>query len=115
LKWPPIGGAKKITWNDPPLVAKKQSFEVTHHWRQKQNIWPTIDNQKKIIRVTPSEAKKIHWSDPHGLWKNTSLERTWSEIFFVTWTGPIRLFFDRQEIPWSLGRFEPTILTIVPC
>jgi hypothetical protein len=28
---------------------KKKSLEATHHWRQKQ---------KKIIRVTPLEAKK---------------------------------------------------------
>jgi hypothetical protein len=63
LKWPPIGGKKKshlkcplwkeIQFNWLPLGVKKES-----HLK-----WPTIGNEKKVIRVTPLEVKKIHLSD----------------------------------------------------
>jgi len=78
LKRPPIGVNKKITWSDPPLVAeKKKSLEMTPHWWWKEKWlekrslelisigvkWLTINNEKKVTKVTRLDIKKIHLSD----------------------------------------------------
>jgi hypothetical protein len=58
LKWPPIGGKKK--WLEIfPIGDQKKSFELIPIGVK----WPTINKEKKVIRVTPLNMKKIHLSD----------------------------------------------------
>ncbi len=77
---PPLVVKKKITWSDPPLVApkkkdlkcpplvaQKKRFEVPPIGGEKKSLelipigvkWPTIGNEKKVIRVTGHVSEKM--------------------------------------------------------
>jgi hypothetical protein len=74
---------KKKRIEVPPIGGEKKSLDLIPIGVK----WPTIDNEKKVIRVTPQDTKNIHLSDP-GVVKKFSPKGICSEIFLSHMNWP---------------------------
>jgi hypothetical protein len=84
----------------PPIGGEKRSLELIPIGVK----WPTIINEKKVIRVNPMDIKNIHLSD----FTSTSCEKTFllkgadllqNFIFHMNWPH----WLEKKKITW----FDP--------